>query len=221
MRFVRRLPRSSAVAALGNWVDLCRRLGAGRGIREVHARLTRCYSTPPRAYHNLRHVARCLAEFEPLREQARNATAVEFALWFHDAVYDPRRRDNELRSAEMASSCAARMHRKAAFCDLAYALVLDTRHASRPKSTDGRIIADVDLAILGQSPGAFAVYERGIREEYSWVPEGDFRAARARLLRRFLERPAIYFVPQMAARYEATARANLARSIRRLEEAGG
>ena len=44
------------------------------------------YSEPRRRYHTLQHLAECFAAFD-----------VELALWFHDAIYNTRRSDNEQR----------------------------------------------------------------------------------------------------------------------------
>ena len=209
------------MSAPDNWLDLCRRLGARRGVQAVYAELAGRYAAPPRAYHNLDHIGLCLAEFEPLRPFAESAVGVELALWFHDAVCDPRRDDNEVRSAELAVSSVARLGLGAMLGELVYELVLDTRHAGEPATSDGRIVADVDLAILGQPAYDFDAYERAIREEYSHVPEAEFRSGRIKVLRGFLARPAIYRTPAMAAKYEAAARANLERSVERLLDSGG
>ena len=40
-----------------------------------------------------------------------------------------------------------------------------TTHRAEPDDDDGRVILDVDLAILGQPRDAFDAYERAIREE--------------------------------------------------------
>src|SRR5258707_14163475 len=65
------------------------------------------YSEPHRAYHTLRHIEHCLDEFEAVRQEARDPVAVEMALWYHDAVYDTRRRDNEELSAILAERTSA------------------------------------------------------------------------------------------------------------------
>ena len=80
---------------------------------------------------------------------------------------------------------------------------------------------DIDLSILGQPPDRFDAYETEIRTEYAPVIEergtAAFNSGRAGILRRFLDRPAIYSTEHFRARYERAARANLQRSIERLE----
>ena len=78
------------------------------------------------------------------------------------------------------------------------------------------LLVDIDLAILGAAPARFDEYERQIRDEYGFVPEAVFREKRAGILRGFLERPALFSTPALAARFEAAARANLADALARL-----
>jgi predicted metal-dependent HD superfamily phosphohydrolase len=72
---------------------------------------------------------------------------------------------------------------------------------------------DMDLSILGAAPAVFEGYERAIRDEYAFVPEALFRAARRGILERFLERPTLYFSDWGLDRFEARARSNVAASI--------
>ena len=94
---------------LEQWFRLCGGLGFRSAAPGAYEALARQYETPPRAYHNLDHVAHCLAEFESLRDSAEHPEAVEAAIWFHDAIYDPRAADNETGSAEFARQLLARM----------------------------------------------------------------------------------------------------------------
>ncbi|HEX7899907.1 MAG TPA: N-methyl-D-aspartate receptor NMDAR2C subunit [Planctomycetota bacterium] len=160
------------------------------------------YAEPHRRYHTLEHIEHCLAEFDPAL--AQDPEAVELAIWFHDAVYDTRRSDNEERSAAWLLELLPEAKRAAE-------LILVTKHhqASTP---DEALLVDVDLAILGQSKERFDRYEKQIREEYAWVPGLIFRRKRRKILRGFLERPFIYGTEAFRAKYEAAARANLLRS---------
>src|SRR5215218_2826870 len=71
-------------------------------MRGVFEALVAEYSRPQRHYHNLRHVADCLRELEPVQQACEQPGAVRAALLFHDVVYDPTRSDNEERSAASA-----------------------------------------------------------------------------------------------------------------------
>jgi predicted metal-dependent HD superfamily phosphohydrolase len=70
------------------WTKLWREMAAPGKPLPIHHELEALYSQPHRHYHNLRHVAECLAEFDLARELARQSIAAELAIWFHDADYD-------------------------------------------------------------------------------------------------------------------------------------
>lgn len=197
------------------WLALAARLGlTDTAAAQAWPRLVAAYATPPRAYHNLDHIAHCLAEFATVRYLATAPNAVEAALWFHDAVYDPQRHDNEAASAEFATQELAAVD--ASLLTTVQRLIRATTHAQAPTDTDEALMLDVDLAILGQPAAQFDAYERGIREEYAWVPDALFREKRAEILRGFLARPSLYHTPALHTRYEAAARTNLQRSLQRL-----
>src|SRR5688572_5758065 len=62
------------------------------------------YSEPHRRYHTIQHLDECLARLCEIESVALRPREIEFALWFHDAIYDVKRQDNEQRSAEWARS---------------------------------------------------------------------------------------------------------------------
>lgn len=172
------------------------------------------YRDEARAYHNLDHVAQCLREFDSLRPLAENPHAVELAIWFHDAVYDSRAKDNEEQSAQLAAASLAKMGLAGELPRAVQALILLTRHDRAPATADERIIIDVDLSILGQPPDVFDRYESGVREEYAWLADDEFWPKRRDFLKTFLARERIYHTEPCARKYERRARENLQRSIR-------
>lgn len=183
----------------------------------VYEELVSRYSEPHRHYHNLRHIAECLAEFDATRELAREPVAVELAVWFHDVVYDSHAADNEERSAEMAKQRIEEGGGKAELSKSVAALVLATKAHDPSLHPDAPLLVDVDLSILGQANERFAEYEIQIRREYEWVPEVIFAEKRAEILERFLARQRIYSTQHFYAKYERQARANLLQSVRTLK----
>jgi predicted metal-dependent HD superfamily phosphohydrolase len=174
------------------------------------------YAEPQRHYHNQRHLAECLREFDLARSLAREAVAVELALWFHDAVYDPHASDNEERSAELAVASLREAGAAATLVNAVQQLVLATKSHDGARHPDAPLLVDVDLSILGQPPQRFWEYEQAIRAEYAWVPQEHFAIKRAEILERFLTRPRLYHTEQFSQRFEAPARANLRAAIERL-----
>ncbi len=173
---------------------------------------------PGRAYHNLTHIAHCLTELDHARAALERSEEAEVAVWYHDAVYIPGAADNERLSAELADGAL----RHAGVRDEARArithMILATDHRPPAPHGDAALVVDADLSILGADPADFDAYEAAIRTEYAAVPEADFRAGRAAVLRTFLDRPRIFATDAFRERHEAQARANLARSLIRLTE---
>ena len=200
-----------------SWEAMWEELGAGRSDEKLFSELVRCYRQRGRKYHSLQHLSECLENCRDLRREARCPAEVELALWFHDAVYNVLRKDNELRSAEWAkrSILAAGCSDDAA--QRVHDLVMATRHQAVPSGMDAQIVVDVDLWILGAPPERFDEYERQIREEYRHVPEIIFRPKRKAVLKSFLERQRIFATALFFGRHEAQARANLGRSLARLD----
>ena len=181
--------------------------------RDVFDALIAAYTAPDRHYHDIRHIAACLREFDSVRPLATNAQAVEAAIWFHDVVYDGHRQDNEERSADVAMDALARLGADDALRNAVRDLVLFTRHDHTPPTNDGKLMVDIDLASLGLPAEMFDANGDAIRLEYAHVPEADFRKGRASLLGRFLSRPRIYLTDEFYSRYEEQARKNLRRSL--------
>jgi predicted metal-dependent HD superfamily phosphohydrolase len=171
------------------------------------------YCEPHRRYHTLQHLDECFEKFAEIEAEAESPGEIELALWFHDAIYDTRRQDNEERSAAWARSVAVGAGMPNLAADRVHMLVLATVHDAVPSAQDERILVDVDLSILAAPPQRFDEYERQIRDEYAWVPEPSFRASRREILEGFLARPRIFGTREFFERYEARARGNLQRSI--------
>jgi len=182
---------------------------------DLFAELAAAYAQPSRHYHTRRHIGACLRELQRWQGLAHRPNEIAVALWFHDAIYDTHRTDNEARSADWARRYldAAR-----APADAIERIATMIRATASHIADDGdaALLLDIDLAILGASPRVFAGYDRGIRAEYAWVPELEYQHARRRVLSSFLERATIYQTAPLRERYETRARANLTRLLRKL-----
>ncbi|HKU63021.1 MAG TPA: hypothetical protein VJQ44_17600 [Gemmatimonadales bacterium] len=203
------------------FLALARRLGATADPTPLTTELLTWWAEPARAYHSLRHLDDCLTQLDIAPDVGADRDLVECALWFHDAVYDPRRDDNEPRSAELARERLSTLGIATSRGQGVARLVLLTRHRERPDDPDGRLLCDIDLSILGRPADEFDRYDREIRAEYQWVPEAVYCRERAAVLRGFLAWDPIYLTPYFRARFEQPARANLRGAISRLERDTG
>jgi predicted metal-dependent HD superfamily phosphohydrolase len=174
------------------------------------------YSASDRYYHTLTHLERMWAEAEALLPELSYPDAFLLALFYHDAVYDVERRDNEEKSADL---CAEHL-RKTDYPEInrVRALILATKRHESGDSFDMDAFTDLDLAILGSDPETYDAYARAIRLEYGRFRPEDNERGRGEILRRFLSLPAIYKTPRFREKYEALARANLTRELSFIRE---
>jgi predicted metal-dependent HD superfamily phosphohydrolase len=188
--------------------------------------LAALYRAKGRHYHNLAHIQAMLALAGDYRASQNDPEAVEAAIWFHDAIYDSRAKDNEARSAALAEAKLAgradadRLARIAAMISATATHELPSLQGPSAGDEnfdrDAALFLDMDLAILGAAPDAFDAYEQAVRQEYGWVEEPMWRAGRGAVLKTFLDRPHIFHTEEFRRRFEPQARQNMARSLKAL-----
>lgn len=172
--------------------------------------LVAAYKAPGRHYHNLAHVEDCLAALSQVDGLAAHEREIlTEAIWWHDAVYEPTRSDNEELSAELAE----RHVRADISGEVGRLIRLTKTHDVGADDRLGAILISIDLSILGAEPARYDAYAAAIRQEFIHVSDADYRVGRAAVLRRLAARPAIYPDAGFAARYDQRARDNLAREL--------
>jgi predicted metal-dependent HD superfamily phosphohydrolase len=172
--------------------------------------LLRRWSEPHRRYHDVRHLTAVLDAVDALAGEADDARAVRLAAWFHDAVYTGRPCADERDSAVLADSAS----RAAGLGDALVAEVvrlveLTEGHDPAPGDRNGAVLCDADLAVLGGDPAEYAGYAAAVREEYSHVPEEEFRRGRTAVLEGLLARRPLFSTATARDRWEERARHNL------------
>ena len=183
--------------------------------------LSALYSVKDRHYHNLAHIEAMLALAGDYRGLLDDPEAVEAAIWFHDAIYDSRAKDNEAQSAALAEKKLAGRTEAGRLNRISAMIVATATHQlplfdDATAARDAGLFLDMDLSILGAAPDAFDAYERSVRREYAWVEEPMWRAGRSAVLKNLLARPHIFHTEEFRQRFEPQARANMARSLEAL-----
>ena len=196
-----------------SWQRMWSGIGASAAGDSLYEEVVARYSEVHRHYHSLQHLVECICWLEAASALAQRPAEVEVALWFHDAICEPGRHDNEERSALWARTALLRAGVAQDAAERVEHLVLATKHTAAPVSGDAQLLVDIDLAILGAEEPRFAEYEQQIRQEYGSVPQALFRERRLAILRSFLDRPGIYGTAYFHAALEQRARANLGRAL--------
>lgn len=197
------------------WFELTSHFFTNETAELLWQQLEDWYSEPHRAYHNFDHIADCFANLDQVAELINKRLPLELAIFYHDVIYDPKAKkgENEQDSADFAAETLARAGLPNSEITPVYHLILDTQHKTISNTADGRLLVDIDLAILGSDEERFWRYDAAIRKEYKWIEEQAYRVGRATIMQGFLDRDQIYQTPYFYERYESAARQNLAKLI--------
>lgn len=172
------------------------------------------YSEKHRHYHGLGHIKFLLDLFTEFGGLIEDKISIFFAIWFHDAIYEPQKKDNEKQSAKLAREELQKISLAEDKISKIEKIILATeKHSAENMDADGKLFLDFDLAILGAEDGIYDEYRNAIRAEYSFVPEEIYRTERKRILQDFLKRDLIYFTKTMRDKFETKARRNIEREI--------
>jgi predicted metal-dependent HD superfamily phosphohydrolase len=193
------------------WVAALSALGVpAAGAEEQFAGIVAAHSGEERAYHNLNHLNNMRLFLEGYADQLERPAEVALVVLYHDYVYDSTTKDNEEQSAAVAREQLTALGVAKESVDFISDLIISTKkHTPERPGSDNEFLLDADLSILGTEPEAYIEYSDAIREEYSWVPEDDYKAGRAAVLESFLEREAIFIRPEVRESLETQARHNL------------
>ena len=179
------------------------------------------YSEPVRAYHTLVHLQQLFDQFEQLQVKLEQQPIVALALFYHDVIYDPKRGDNELKSAEYASEVLSE-YLSVKQVERIYTLILMTadhqlhdvdNDNTNDSDSDAAYLLDMDLSVLGSSWSDYERYAKAVRHEYAHVAEMDYRLGRTNVLQGLLAHPRLYVTDYYYQRLETQARENIEREI--------
>ncbi|PTX14544.1 putative metal-dependent HD superfamily phosphohydrolase [Pontibacter mucosus] len=200
------------------WLRLSSGYTSDRALQEKRwQELEQLYNSPGRHYHTLQHLRHLFQlTFEQLASIAQ-PRAFQFAIFYHDAVYDPTRQDNEVQSAALARTRLPELGVPAAEVAHVSQLILATREHLPQSLPDANLLLDFDLAILGAPGEQYQKYSQQIREEYRMFPDVAYRQGRRKVLQHFLSREHLYHTPIMRGQLEQQARQNLKQEMRLLE----
>ena len=172
--------------------------------------LAAAYQAPGRHYHTLQHLDNLLHLLAPA--PLHDPVVVQLAVWFHDAVYNALKSDNEARSAARAREFLRGSILEPARQQRVAFLIERTADHTQPQPADDAdllLFLDADLSILGTPEAEYWAYARQVRQEYRLVPDLLYRPGRRKVLAKMLAAPVLFRTPGMRAELDAAARHNL------------
>lgn len=143
---------------------------------------------PHRSWHGPKHLADLLQKIAK-RYRGPAATCLQLIALYHDAIYNPKAKDNEEKSTELWLLSPASQKNKSLASPVAVAL-LETKYKHRPSSQLGVMFMELDCAALHASASAQEKqeYEEGIRQEYLKIGWKKYKALRTKFLAKWGER---------------------------------
>jgi predicted metal-dependent HD superfamily phosphohydrolase len=194
----------------------CLRPGSDSDPDAAWAVIDSRYAEPHRRYHDKRHLAFCLEQFDLAVDQAAEPDCVEMALWFHDIINEPGQLDNEARSADLFQE-RARGAMSEDFISAVTELILVTTHSDPPEDPDQRLICDIDLASFGCHWDRYLHDTNSIKAEFLGSAE-EYSQKKQKFLEAMLNRPRIFLTDFFKERYEGQARGNICRLLKLIEQ---
>ena len=178
--------------------------------------LEKAYTANGRYYHDLRHIHAMLQQASTISAQLEDPEVVSFSIFYHDIVYNVKRKDNEEQSALVAKELLTVLGLEESRIERCYHQIIATKAHGTNDDPDANYLVDIDLGILATDAEHYHEYTREIRKEYSIYPGFMYRPGRKKVLQHFLAMDQIYKTEHFRNLYESKARQNLQTELNRL-----
>jgi predicted metal-dependent HD superfamily phosphohydrolase len=144
------------------------------------------YETLERKYHDIEHLYKVTYRVNKLSEQEglnnKQYTSLIIAAMFHDAVYTPGSKNNEVKSAAITTNILLATNNLDLDFGVITSLILFTIYDRPARNLLEKILHDADWEGFGQRWSVYEKHSRDIRAEYPNVSDEQFRAGRKQFL---------------------------------------
>jgi len=189
---------------------------------ELYEDLCCKYSSKDRFYHTLLHIENMISDLDSVwihfvdsikntyDDIERAYNNLYLAIWFHDSIFDPKSKENEINSADFTAYELQKLNYSEIDLKKICELILCTiDHRPMKDTVLFKLFLDLDLAIFGKEEDEYYKYSKNIRLEYSHVPDQIYFEKRKNLLNIFLNKDQIFYTTYFQEKYESQARKNI------------
>ena len=173
-------------------------------IKILWKKIELSYSNENRYYHTLSHLEDFYTEIYPFQL----TPIIEFSIFYHDIIYDIKRKDNEKQSALLAQKHLRQLNVPKELIKQVYTLIIETKN-HQTISSENALFLDADLSILGSELKIYKLYIQNIRKEYSYYSNKVYEKGRREVLMNLLKKKKIYLSDYFYNLYEEKALANI------------
>lgn len=200
------------------WSDLILESNAPSSVAEKEFIMPlSIYKESHRHYHGLGHLVKMFKDLQKSGIKPISKLAIGFAIFYHDVVYVPGSKENEMQSAIAASKSLNLLRVNKDIIKETVRLIRMTGDHSICVNglgcIDGHLFLDLDMAILGSNREEYDAYATQIRCEYEHMPQDEYSKGRIKFLNKQLKRKRVFLTDYFHKKYEAIARKNMAREI--------
>jgi len=170
-------------------------------------------------YHTPLHIMSMLAWAQ--ENDITLSPPVELALWFHDAIYDPRAKqgDNEEQSQQFMRSLLKPYVSAKELAQVGFMIEMTGEHFTPHQlSADTNLLLDLDLCNFAWDHKNYTASAQAIELEFSFHGKDAVRQGRRKFLVELNDKENIYRSKFIHNKFEARARANIQRTINRLAD---
>lgn len=180
--------------------------------------LSTLYTQPHRTYHNLNHINECLTELEntPSLLTYGQRMIVEKAIWYHDAVYNPYSRMNEVYSAmlvqedpRMINVPVKNIIYRTAYHTITQTVTDPETKEEMPLDIATQVMLDIDLSGFGKNTPECLKNGENVRREYYKTTDYQFAEGRLKFLRAIMQRESLYYTDFFKEKYHVMSQRNL------------
>ena len=175
-------------------------------IAKLWIEIEKAHTVPTRHYHTLIHLQQIYKALPSIN------IISEFAIFYHDIVYDVSRNDNEEKSALLCEKQLNYLGISNKLKNQVTQLIRETK-THKASSATNALFLDADLAILGSDWKRYKEYLQNVRKEYLIYNDDVYNLGRKKVLKQFLKQERIYISEYFYERYEQQARKNIEQEL--------
>lgn len=148
------------------------------------------YDEPHRFYHTREHISEIFKYFDKYLKDynykftEREADIISICTYFHDAVYNPKKHNNEQKSVELLNEYTSIPSDIMNECSR---IIMDTASIEPPKERLSSIFWYADRSILFEDFNKLIDYENKIFKEFQFVPYDVYREKRSEFLQKCID----------------------------------
>lgn len=175
------------------------------------------YTDNSRHYHTIQHLDHMYFELLEVKDDITDWQTVLFSLFYHDVIYNVKRSDNELKSADLAAERIKMLGMTDENIAKCKAMIIVSKEHQVSEEVNVNYFLDADLSILGSSWEKYKEYSEAIRKEYHLYPDFLYKPGRRKVLKHLLSMEKIFKTEHFHDKYELQAKKNLQAELNELK----